>query len=521
MSTLKKFLRDTGRAARHLTKSTKDIVEKYNTPRNREKVAESVVETSGVAINKAKELGESVVERAADLEFFKSKEPTSEQNWYEHAAEACEDISDAVHKTERGWSRRIVSGLAGKFAGVGASAGIFGVASLLGTASTGTAIGSLSGAAFTSAALAWVGGSVVMGSVIIGAATLATTVGGVLGAGWIIKEYVKGKERAKSELNDKERAVVDSALALAFAFREESKSGRPLQPLVANAMYNEALKPLCDELLEYKFETENWPYLDRRRIENAIRVIERLTVFARGFAKKHPDFTVGIVAAVFLKLMADELPEFSGQELLVIDALRRSNTSLTDAPLEHLSAYLKEKNPEQLQGLSNNVKGIYHELRFAHEENTDGDVYQVELFDQTNHPGSDAVLINTVTGETSEIQLKATSYMSHIREHNSRYENVEVFATEEVARQSEQIHSSGLSNDELETDVDEVFEGLREADDGVVSESMAVAALVTVARTVGVNLLQTKNVSQEDKEQLLKSGAISAATAGLVSVIVG
>ena len=177
---LNKFLSDTGRAARRLTKSTKDIVKKYNTAQNREKVAESVLETSGVAINKAKELGESVVERAADLEFFKSKEPTSKQNWYEHAAEACEDISDAVDKREKGWSRRIVTGLAGKLAGVGTSVGLFSVASLLGTASTGTAIGSLSGAAFTSAALAWVGGSVVMGSVIIGAATLATTVGGVL-----------------------------------------------------------------------------------------------------------------------------------------------------------------------------------------------------------------------------------------------------------------------------------------------------------------------------------------------------
>ena len=98
---------------------------------------------------------------------------------------------------------------------------------------------------------------------------------------------------------------------------------------------------------------------------------------------------------------------------------------------------------------------------------------------------------------------------------------MEVFATEEVARQSDQAQSSGISNEELETDVDEVFEGLREADDSVVAESMAVAALVTVARTVGVNLLQTKNVSQKSKEQLLKSGAISAATAGLVSVIVG
>jgi len=53
-----------------------------------------------------------------------------------------------------GLSSRISRGAAFKLGAAGASVGIFSVASLLGTASTGTAIGTLSGAAFTGASLA-------------------------------------------------------------------------------------------------------------------------------------------------------------------------------------------------------------------------------------------------------------------------------------------------------------------------------------------------------------------------------
>lgn len=79
----------------------------------------------------------------------------------------------------------IGSGTAGAAASVAVGAGAMTVAAAFGTASTGTAIGSLSGAAFNSAAYAWIGGAL-GGSASLGAALVtggAALVGVAVGAG--------------------------------------------------------------------------------------------------------------------------------------------------------------------------------------------------------------------------------------------------------------------------------------------------------------------------------------------------
>ena len=77
---------------------------------------------------------------------------------YTEAAEACEGVNDALLREEGGTTAKMTKVAAVKLGAIGTSAGIFGVAATVGTASTGTAIGVLSGAAATSATLAWVGG---------------------------------------------------------------------------------------------------------------------------------------------------------------------------------------------------------------------------------------------------------------------------------------------------------------------------------------------------------------------------
>jgi hypothetical protein len=75
------------------------------------------------------------------------------------------------------------AGVAGAAVGALFTSGAFGAAALFGTASTGTAIGSLSGAAFTNAALAWLGGVAAAaggGGMALGGAILS---GGVLVVG--------------------------------------------------------------------------------------------------------------------------------------------------------------------------------------------------------------------------------------------------------------------------------------------------------------------------------------------------
>ena len=157
----------------------------------------------------------------------------------------------------------------------------------------------------------------------------------------------------------------------------------------------------------------------------------------------------GIVSATVMKLMASKLPTFSEDEQLVLEALRRSKHSLAEASDDELSNYVQSLSVQQIAGLKNNVKGIYHELAFQHRENFDGDEYIVELFENTNHAGADVRIINTETGDVAQVQLKATNYASYVREHNEKYENIDVLATSEVADKSPDWSSSGFSNEEL------------------------------------------------------------------------
>ena len=476
-----------------------------------------------------KKAGEAPVQKIADdtEKFVKEKvadvkrdfEPVSEENWYRKSAQACESVSDALLREEKGASKRIVKGIAGKLGFAGAGVSIFSLASLLGTAGTGTAISSLSGAAFTSAALAWVGGGVFIGSVVIGVASIAGGLGAVLGAGWAYRKFAAGEKREKGELEEQEKRILDVCLSLAVAFREQEKAGRSIDVISARAIYGDALKPLCEELLECKDRANSWPVIARRNLNVAIDKLQDVTGYLYGWSKSNPNAAVGIVSVVIMQLLADDIPNFSEHEEFVLEALRRSNNDLTNASDEELAAYIQNMELAQIAGLSSNVKGIYHELLYQNKENTDGDQYIVEIFDATNHAGSDIRIINIATDEIREVQLKATKYVSYIREHNEKYENIEVFATEEVANTDAALTSTGFTNTELNEDVSTVIDGLDDYDDPTALASMSIAALVTLARNSRV-LLKGGSITQDEKEKLVKDGVISAGVAGLVHLVI-
>ena len=481
---------------------------------------------SQVALNLAQEQLSKGYELAHDKtveaieEYRESKEPLSDANWYGRAATACEDVSDAMLREDQGTSTKITKGVVGKLGAAGTSVGIFSIASILGTASTGTAIGSLSGAAFTSSALAWIGGSMMMGSIIIGVASIAGGIGAVLGAGWVFKKYVYGQKRVKSELELKEQNIIDVCLSLATGFRQKAKEGVPIDPVTAQVMYADALQPLCEDLLKYKLESESWTTYAKKRFHDSVSLLKSTSMYLYNFSVKHPNATIGISSVVILELLSDNIGSFNDNEMLVLDALRRSNNSLTSASNEDLSEYIKSLDPEQLQGLHSNIKGIYHELRFAHEENTDNDEYIVELFSDTNHAGADVIITNTITGNVKEVQLKATEYLSYIQKHNERYENIDVFATSEVANQSSEITSTNISNEEVNNDVSGVFEDLDDATNNVgVASSMSMAAMIVLAKNVKV-LLRGDSIPVEKKSQMIKDGTIAAGTAALVSLLI-
>ena len=113
-------------------------------------------------------------------ELIDSQQALDQTNWFERAAKACERLSDSV-VGQSGYTDKAVSIVSGKLAGIAVPASMFSIAGLVGTASTGTAIGSLSGAAFTSSALAWLGGSVAMGTVLVSGAAV---VGALVHLSW-------------------------------------------------------------------------------------------------------------------------------------------------------------------------------------------------------------------------------------------------------------------------------------------------------------------------------------------------
>jgi hypothetical protein len=441
------------------------------------------------------------------------------ENFFEKGAISLEDLVDALLIEKRGTSARIVTALSGKLAAAGTTASLFSIASILGTASTGTAISSLSGAAFNSAALAWIGGSVVTGGWIVL---------GVAGSRKLVGKWT-GVRRKKKSLDAQEMRFVETCLMLATAFRERANQNAVLDPLTAETLQQNLKHDLLEQLDVCIAKVGDWPDLPLMRLEDRkedlvelfdalpTAQIQRPSVGRKSTAAA--PVVTGVVSATILKLMSDTLPSFTEDEELVLQALRRSNKSLVDASEIELSEYVQALSVEQISGLKNNVKGIYHELAFQRQENLDGDEYIVELFGDTNHAGADVRIINVETGDVSEVQLKATNYAFYVREHNEKYENIDVLVTSEVAGSSPDWSSSEFSNADLTADTTSTLHKLGHGADADIVNSMGVAAMVTLAVNAK-SMLKGDALSTEAKQKIIQDGVVAASVAGMVQLII-
>lgn len=109
------------------------------------------------------------------------------------------------------------------------SAALLGAAATFGTASTGTAIGALSGAASMSAALAWIGGSVVGGAVIMGMGGMAASVLAATAIRRLIRKHVSAPPQKHEELtsDEAEHLVALSHLLIALKRLVQEKPSQP------------------------------------------------------------------------------------------------------------------------------------------------------------------------------------------------------------------------------------------------------------------------------------------------------
>ena len=466
----------------------------------------------------------------------KSLEKTSEKNWYYKAAKSCEKVNDAVLREDKGFTRRATKAFAGKVGAAGASAGIFAMASMFGSASTGTALGTLYGVAFSSASLAWFSGGITfwgmtkmtIGAIVVGVISFVGAIVFLFTIGFLLKKSF-GKSREISELEEKEKNIIYVCLQLAKAFRLKEKEGKSLNPLEVEALYGEALKPLCEELEEFERRTKSWPYMAKKRLKKSIKTLNELKGFLKKSYKfvensyKHvPNVTVGIVSAVTIQLLSEIPTTFDANEEKVLEALRGHTNDLTDdANVEEISKYLKELKPDQLKGLVSSITGKYHELRYEMFINSQDNNLRAELFDDYNHPGADIKLINTETGEVREFQLKATNYLSYIKEHNKKYKDIDVLATEEVAADAPDIGSTGFYNKDLREEVEDTLDKAEGSFIGSeVLSSMTVAAMIILARKLKV-ILKGSKMTNDEKSKLVQDVKVAAGVAGVISLLIG
>ena len=227
---------------------------------------------------------------------------------------------------------------------------------------------------------------------------------------------------------------------------------------------------------------------------------------------------IGIVPAVLLKVLGGA-GSFSDEEEMVLEAIRRSSNTLSDASVAEIAAHVAGHSNEQLAGFRNNVKGIYHELRYVGQENADGDAFEAELYELTNHPGADVRLVNRDTGETTNIQLKATDSAAHVAAHRDRYPEIEVIATEETAARVDGIESSGLNNADLEADVSAAME-LLGGEEGQVFEAAGASGLLSAAMNARA-ALQGERSTVGAVRRVLEDVGIGAGSAALLEILLG
>lgn len=175
------------------------------------------------------------------------------------------------------------------------------------------------------------------------------------------------------------------------------------------------------------------------------------------------EFDNFLIVSTLAKIAYEDFEALNEQETYILEALKRANPDLESQSFEEISIYLHGMNENQLLGLSNNLKGILHEIQFVEIENNDGDSVTAAMFDQTNQAGTDIILTDNNTGEIMEIQLKATDSSSYVQNWIDNHPEGEILVTEELAEKMD-LPTSGHSNEELTTNVNDFVEKIIELD---------------------------------------------------------
>src|SRR5690606_8685718 len=140
-----------------------------------------------------------------------------------------------------------------------------------------------------------------------------------------------------------------------------------------------------------------------------------------------------LIVSTLAKIAFGNSVSLTENESYILQALKRVNPKLENQTTEEISEYLQGFDEKQILGLSNNVKGILHEIQFVEIVNNDGDSFTALMFADSNHQNTDILLIDNNTGQITEIQLKATDSSYYVQDWIDNHPDGKILITEELA----------------------------------------------------------------------------------------
>ena len=184
-----------------------------------------------------------------------------------------ERLKEAFLWQKSGQAAKFTALLSAKVLATSATSSVFlTTAAVFGSASTGTAIGSLSGAAFTNAALAWWGGSVASGIAMVSTASLAAGFVAVPIVHYLWTTKISGKSRKDASLSEKEMRIKIGIEQALFAL-----SAQQFDDLSFLMLWREMIIPVIDELEKLgETEYQKWPIKDKRNLRKALASLNKL-----------------------------------------------------------------------------------------------------------------------------------------------------------------------------------------------------------------------------------------------------
>lgn len=437
--------------------------------------------------------------------------PVTVENWYEKASIVCGETVDALLNHKTGTSERMVRSLAAKLGFAGATAGLFSIASIFGTAGTGTAISTLSGAAFNSAALKWISGgvSMAMGGWILFGVSLVAAVMSYFIAMLTFRKFT-GKKRKLKDLDDQEKRVVQTLMLIAIGFRKQADQSRCLDPKSAAILHEKVFRLLSGELQKCTEKAAPWPTLPRERLIKQAENIKQLQAFLQRTA---PPGTysmrtvsgaerVDVVPVTVLKLLSTPIPSLNTEEQLVLEALRKTlKGKHKNASLGVLSEYLRLERIDSLQAKLEKVRRKYQQLSRRQGVASHPEEYTVAFVEAPDRPGVEVLIQNLRTREASMLEIH-------------RADHEKLFAEPGAASN---LHS-GNSDKAYAENVFESSDSLSRDKGSEILENLSIAAMITLAKNAGA-FLSGQPISKQRQKKLVEDGVVMVGAAGLSQLL--